>query len=94
VVRLTVCARFKFLGILGLDWCPSGSFLMLYFRRTFSDFLESTGMFLFSARKKSADFQRYMRRLIDLTSPNRASSTGTERFVTRNNRVIPALVCP
>lgn len=51
-------------------------------------------MALFTFRKKSVDFQRYVRRLIDLTSPNRACSTGTERFVTRNNRVIPTLVCP
>jgi hypothetical protein len=49
---------------------------------------------LFTSRKKSVDFQRYVRRLIDLTSPIRACSTGTERFVTRNNRVIPTLVCP
>ena len=36
-------------------------------------------MFLFTARKKSVDFQRYVRRLIDLTGPTRACSTGIER---------------
>ena len=51
-------------------------------------------MALFSFRKKSVDFQRYVRRLIDLTGPNRAHSTGTERLVTRSNRAIPTLVCP
>ena len=51
-------------------------------------------MFLFAARKKSDDFQRYIRRLIDVTSPNRAYSSGTERLATRSNRAIPAVICP
>jgi hypothetical protein len=51
-------------------------------------------MSLFSFRKKNTDFQRYMRRLIDLTGPIRACSTGTERLVTRTNRAVPTLICP
>lgn len=51
-------------------------------------------MFSFSARKKSVDFQRYVRRLIDLTIPNRAGATNVERYENRHNRVIPALLCP
>jgi hypothetical protein len=51
-------------------------------------------MFSFSARKKNVDFQRYIRRLIDRTSPNRAGSGCMERYENRHNRIIPALLCP
>jgi hypothetical protein len=51
-------------------------------------------MFFFSARKKNVDFQRYIRRLIDLTSPNRGGSGCMERYENRHNRIIPALLCP
>lgn len=51
-------------------------------------------MFSFSSRKKNVDFQRYIRRLIDLTSPNRGSSASMERCENRNNRTIPVLLCP
>jgi hypothetical protein len=51
-------------------------------------------MFSFSTRKKSVDFQRYIRRLIDRTSPNRGGSASMERYENRHNRIIPALLCP
>src|SRR3990172_8483421 len=51
-------------------------------------------MFSFSARKTRVDLQRYVRRLIDLTIPNRPGSTNVERYENRHNRVIPALLCP
>jgi hypothetical protein len=51
-------------------------------------------MFSFTARKKRVDFQGYIRRLIDLTSPNRANSEELQRCENRYNRVIPALLCP
>lgn len=51
-------------------------------------------MFSFSTRKKSVDFQRYIRRLIDLTTPNRAGPANMARYENRNNRIIPALLCP
>ena len=51
-------------------------------------------MFSFSARKKNVDFQRYIHRLIDLTSPNRAGSGYMEQYENRHNRIIPALLCP
>ena len=51
-------------------------------------------MFSFSARKKTVDFQRYIRRLIELTRPNRGGSASMDRFENRHNRIIPALVCP
>jgi hypothetical protein len=49
-------------------------------------------MFSFSARKKTVDFQRYIRRLIELTRPNRGGSASMDRFENRHNRIIPALV--
>lgn len=52
------------------------------------------GIFSFSARRKSVESQRYIRRLIDLTVPNKGSSAGAERFENRHNRTIPVLVCP
>jgi hypothetical protein len=51
-------------------------------------------MFSFSARKKDVDSQRYIRRLIDLTTPNHAGPERMERYENRNNRSIPALLCP
>ena len=51
-------------------------------------------MFSFLARKKSVESQLYIRRLINLTSPYRAGSESMERFENRNNRIIPALLCP
>ena len=51
-------------------------------------------MFSFSARKKSAAAQRYIRRLVDLTIPNRAGLGNMERYENRHNRSIPTLLCP
>jgi hypothetical protein len=50
-------------------------------------------MFSFAARKKTVDFQRFIRRLIDRTMPN-SDLSNTQRQDNRHNRVIPALVCP
>lgn len=52
------------------------------------------GLFSFSARNKSIDSQRYIRRLIDLTIPNNDRKRSTNRFENRYNRPIPALLCP
>jgi hypothetical protein len=51
-------------------------------------------MFSFTARKKTTDFQRLIRRIIDLTVPNKASSEKVSRHEDRYNRTIPALLCP
>jgi hypothetical protein len=51
-------------------------------------------MYSFLSGKKRVDFQRYVRRLIDLTSPNRADCENVQRSENRYNRVIPALLCP
>lgn len=50
-------------------------------------------MFSFITRKKTVDFQRYIRRLINRTMPN-SDLSNTQRQENRHNRVIPALVCP
>jgi hypothetical protein len=49
-------------------------------------------MFSFTARKKTVDFQRYIRRLINRTMPN-ADFANTQRQENRHNRIIPALLC-
>ena len=51
-------------------------------------------MFSFTARKKAVEYQRYIRRMIDLTIPNKSNSASTERFQNRHNRAIPVLLCP
>jgi hypothetical protein len=51
-------------------------------------------MFSFSARKKSADSQRHIRRLVNLTIPNRAGPNCVDRCENRHNRSIPILLCP
>ena len=49
-------------------------------------------MFSFTARKKTIDFQKYIRRLIDVTRPN-AGLTSAHRSENRHNRAIPVLLC-
>jgi len=51
-------------------------------------------MFSFLARKKTQDASRQMRRLIDLTTVNKASLFTSRRAETRQNRAIPILICP
>jgi hypothetical protein len=51
-------------------------------------------MFSFSAHKRGVDLKRQIRRLIDLTSPNRANSKNVQRCEDRYNRAIPAPLCP
>jgi len=51
-------------------------------------------MFSFTARKKTVDVQRHIRRMIDLTIPNRGNSASTDRLGNRHNRAIPVIVCP
>lgn len=51
-------------------------------------------MFSFTARQKTVEFQRYLRRMIDLTTPNKGTSADKARFENRHNRTIPVLMCP
>lgn len=50
-------------------------------------------MFSFTRRKKLVDASPYMRRIIDLTSPNRPVAND-ERSEARYNRTIPVVMCP
>lgn len=51
-------------------------------------------MFGFRRRKTGLDMQAHLRRIADLTIPNRTSSENPLRFEDRNNRTVPVLVCP
>ena len=50
-------------------------------------------MFSFAKRKKTVDFQNYIRRLCDLTTPN-LPTTFHGRSENRYNRTIPTLLSP
>ena len=51
-------------------------------------------MFGFSKRTRTADIQRLMRRVCDLTTPNITNGSELQRGENRYNRAIPTLVCP
>jgi hypothetical protein len=51
-------------------------------------------LFSFKERKKTVDFQRYIRRIIDLTIPNKTDSGNLPRYENRYNRSVPVLLCP
>ena len=50
-------------------------------------------MFSFKARRKKQDISLFMRRIIDLTSPNRPRADDS-RHDMRYNRSIPVICCP
>jgi hypothetical protein len=47
-----------------------------------------------NARKKSVDLTPYMRRICDLTVPNRCVTADQARAEDRYNRTLPVLLCP
>ena len=51
-------------------------------------------VFSFLERKKSVDLSPYMRRICDLSVPNRCGLTRQARTEDRYNRTITVLVCP
>jgi hypothetical protein len=51
-------------------------------------------MFSFTARKKVADVQPLIRRIIDLTTPNCGRMEQGNRYENRHNRCVPVLLSP
>jgi hypothetical protein len=51
-------------------------------------------MFSFGSRKKQLDVQAFLRRVIDISSPNRAPLDGEARLDSRANRTFPLVVAP
>jgi len=51
-------------------------------------------MFSFDTRKRLIEVQGFVRKLVDLTSPNLPPLEGESRAETRSNRALPALLTP
>jgi len=51
-------------------------------------------MFTFGSRKRLCEVRRFVRHLVDLTSPNLPPLEGESRTEDRSNRALPALLVP
>ncbi len=51
-------------------------------------------LFSFGARNDAVEVGRHLSRLSDLTIPNDPGTSKLDRFENRNNRSLPALLCP